>query len=117
MTTDRKTKNAIIERTMLGIEDHGILTCVLTLDYGGVLQGFGTYELDEYDESKKRRCGTAWGMEFVRRVLETLECESWEELRGKHCRAVADHCKVYRIGHIIKERWFEPEVDLKEFLV
>ena len=33
-STEPEMKNANITRTMLGIEDHGILTYNLTLDYG-----------------------------------------------------------------------------------
>ena len=109
-----ETKNAVIESTMLGIEDHGIMTCFLYLNYGGSGQGFGGYGLDGFDKAKDKRVGTAWGMEFVRRVLETFEVDSWEKLSGKHCRVVADYGKVYRIGHIIKERWFDPEKDLAD---
>lgn len=35
-------RNARIVRTFLGIEDHGIFTAVLTLNYGDSQQGFGT---------------------------------------------------------------------------
>ena len=91
-----ETKNAVIESTMLGIEDHGIMPCFLYLNYGGSVQGFGGYGLDGFDKAKAKRVGTAWGMEFVRRVLETFEVDSWEKLYGKHCRVVADHGKVYR---------------------
>ena len=107
-----ETKNAVIESTMLGIEDHGILTCFLNLNYGGSGQGFGGYGLDGFDKAKDKRIGTAWGMEFVRRVLETMEVDSWEKLSGKHCRVISDNGKVYKIGHIIKDRWFDPEKDL-----
>ena len=112
-----KEKNAVIESTMLGIEDHGIMTCFLYLDYGGTCQGFGGYSLDVFDKNKDKRIGTAWGTEFVRRVLETIEVDSWEKLKGKHCRVVSDYGKVYRVGHIIKDKWFDPEKDLEHLKV
>lgn len=107
-----ETKNAVIESTMLGIEDHGILTCFLYLNYGGSSQGFGGYSFDEYDKGKDKRVGVAWGMEFIRNVLETLEVESWEDLTGERCRVVSDSGKVYRIGHFLKDQWFDPDKDL-----
>ncbi len=36
-------KNAKIEKTTLGFEDHGIMTLFIYLDYGGSGQGFGGY--------------------------------------------------------------------------
>ena len=45
MSTMEEIKNAIITGTYLGIEDHGILTFWLYLDYGGSGQGFGGYQL------------------------------------------------------------------------
>lgn len=71
-------ENAIIESTMLGIEGHGIMTCFLNLNYGCSAQGFGGYSL-----------GGAKGVEFLRKILETLEVETWEELKGVHCRVKA----------------------------
>lgn len=110
--SERTIQNAVIESTMLGQEDHGILTCFLMLNYGGSGQGFGGWALDEprRDSADKflGRFGTAWGMQFIAGVLKVLEVSSWEKLPGTHCRADADHGKVYRIGHILKDRWFDP---------
>lgn len=109
-------KNAQIRSTMLGVEDHGIFSCILSLDYAGSGQGFGGYALDEYEPQRKARFGTAYGMEFIKRILDTLEVDKWEALKGQHIRADADHGKVYGIGHIIKDKWFYPEKDLKDFI-
>jgi len=107
-----ETKNAVIEETMLGTEDHGLMTAFIHLDYGGAGQSFGGYGFDEpiKDEDGKflRRVGTAYGCEFIRRVLETLGVDRWEDLKGTHCRVKAEHRKVYAIGHIIKNKWFSP---------
>lgn len=107
-------KNAKIERTMLGVEDHGILTCMLTLNYGGSTQGFGGFSLDRYtgERGEGHREGTAYGMEFIRRILETVGVGRWEELPGTHCRVEASFGDVRRIGHIIEDRWFDPKNDL-----
>jgi len=112
------TVNARIKSTMLGVEDHGILTAYIHLDYGGSGQGFGGYALDSYEgeRGKGGRQGTAWGMEFIRRVLETVGAERWEQLPGMHCRVRQTDDKVQAIGHIIENKWFDPNEDLMFFL-
>lgn len=109
-------KNARIKSTHLGREDHGIMTCYLHLEYEGAGQGFGGYALDNpvKDEDGKflRREGRAYGMEFICAILRTLEVDSWEKLPGTHLRVDADFHEIKAIGHIIKEKWFNPKVDL-----
>lgn len=92
-------KNAIIKKTMLGFEDHGIFTCWITLDYGGTRQGFGGYSF-----------GGNYTDDFIRGILKTLEINDWESLIGTHVRVKCTHGKVYEIGHILKDRWFSPEI-------
>lgn len=111
-----ETKNAKIVATSLGNEDHGIFTVSLTLEYGCGCQCFGGYAMDSYDKVKKRRTGTAYGMEFIMRVLEVAGVSSWEKIKGVHIRVEADRTKVYGIGHITKDIWLRPETDLKEFV-
>ncbi len=90
-------KNAKIVSTMLGIEDHGIFTASLTLDYGGACQSFGGYCL----EGK-----TAYV--FIKGVLEALEIREWEKLPGTYVRVKAEHKGVQAIGHITHDTWFNP---------
>jgi len=107
-----ETKNAKITGTMLGIEDHGIFTCFICLEYGGSGQGFGGHALDEYDKEADTRIGVSGGIEYIRKVLEVIEVDSWEELKGKYCRVIVDNFKVYSIGNITKEKWFDPQKDI-----
>lgn len=100
----REIRNAKITSTMLGFEDHGIMTAFLNTMSGSVGQGFGGYSLNG-----------KWGMEFIKQVLKTLDVDSWEKLPGTHCRLDATYDTVYRIGHIIENKWLEPAVDLKPF--
>jgi hypothetical protein len=102
-------KNAVIESTMLGYEDHGILTCFITVNYGGAGQGFGGYALDEWNKQLGCREGTAYGMDFIVKTLEAVECDSWEKLKGKHVRVKSEHSKIHAIGHILKDKWFSPD--------
>lgn len=110
-------KNAVITSTSLGAEDHGIFTVSLCLEYESGVQCFGGYAMDSYDKIKKRRVGTAYGLEFIKRVMDTVGVTEWSQLAGKHIRAEAEHIKVHAIGHIVKDKWFNPERDLKEFVV
>jgi len=108
------TKNAVITHTMLGYEDHGILTAYLYLDYGGSCQGFGGYALDRYVEGSRQsgrseRIGTAYGCEFIIRILSVLGVDKWEKIPGTHCRVKASHEKAEAIGHILKDKWFDPQ--------
>lgn len=111
-------KNARIVRTTLGVEDHGIFSCFLMLEGDGWGGGFGGYALDgpvkEGGEFKGRR-GTAWGAEFIRRLLDTLCVETWEALPGTIVRVESEGWggrAAVAIGHAIKDRWFRPETDL-----
>jgi len=121
-------KPCVVRRTMLGVEDHGILTCMLHVDGDGWGIGFGGYALDQpmwTDPQNKRdflgRQGTNYGMEFIRRVLDTLEVETWEKLPGTVVRIRFDGdglCgeRCVGIGHAYKNRWFIPTVDLNHFI-
>lgn len=90
-------QNAKITHTFLGIEDHGFLTAFLHLEFDGSGQGFGGYSL-----------GGEGAAIFIRRTLEVVGCEKWEDLAGMHCRALQTHEKVIKIGHIVKDVWFDP---------
>lgn len=110
----REIVNAKITRTSLSIEDHGILTVFIHLDYGGSSQGFGGYALDTYRADIKKRVGTAWGAEYIRRILEVLEVDTWEKLPGQIVRVergVHLGDTISAIGHVLKEQWFDPKED------
>ena len=112
-------KNAVIERTFLGKEDHGILTLNLSLNYGdGSCQGFGGMTLDVYSKKEDRRIGHAYGTECLLRILEVVGVESWEELKGKNIRVETDSSswdgKIIAIGNILSEKWFNPGETLRE---
>lgn len=113
--SEKTIRNAQVESTRLGPQDHGIFTATLQLDYGDRGQSFGAYSLDRYNPDTKEREGTAFGMEFIRRVMKVLEVENWEDVKGKLLRADCEYGKVHGIGHITKDKWFYPERDLERF--
>lgn len=85
-------KFAMIKSTMLGYEDHGIFTSLLSLDMGGSGVGFGQYTLDEpedrEDHRNHRRVGTAYGLDFIIRTLETVGVSEWEQVKGSRVLAL-----------------------------
>lgn len=97
-----RIENARIESTMLGIEDHGLMTCLLHLEFGGGAQSFGGYDLSTDHWS---------GVEFVRRILEAVGVSKWEDLKGKLVRVKRPdgNGPILSIGHILENRWFEPD--------
>lgn len=109
-----ETVNARIQSTFLGYEDHGIMTAMLHLDYGGSSQGFGGYALDVYN-GKKRVASRACGV-FVAGVLLVTESSSWEKLAGKIVRVVRDVGAgggIIAIGHPLKDLWFNARAEFQ----
>jgi len=93
-------RNAKIESTFLGIEDHGIFTASIMLDYGKYgVQGFGQHDLSFKD----------YGIKYLRSVLEVLEVDQWEDLIGVNVRAKIKDGMIIGIGHIVNDEWFIPE--------
>lgn len=103
------TINAKITSTKLGIEDHGIMTFNLQLDYGGSGQGAGGYALCRYDKGLQKRVGTADGMDLIMRIMEVVGVEKWEDLAGKLIRVKQEHTKVHAVGNILSEEWLNFE--------
>ena len=102
--------NAKISSTMLGIEDHGIMTFSLMMDMGGTGQGFGGYALD----GKAGQTGHSKSIQCIRKILETVDVMRWEDLQGKLVRIRKDsewNGPIKAIGHIIEDKWF----DIEEF--
>lgn len=70
---------AKITDTFLGYEDHGILTIMLTVDYGGSGQGVGMYDLGS--DSRDARPGE-WDR-WIRGVLSACGVRQWERIRDR----------------------------------
>lgn len=108
-----KIKNAIIESASIMIEDHGLLSAWVQLDYGGSGQGFGGFSLylpPSFKHAKDQ--GPAAG-HFIFRVLQVAGVERWDKLPGKTVRVRAEHGKVHAIGHIVNDDWFDPAKDFE----
>lgn len=106
-----KVKNAIIKDVKVMIEDHGLLSCYVTLDYDGSAQCFGGYEL--YNPHFKHVSKNKAGLWFFR-LMEAVGVYNLDDLKGKAVRAYADNNKIYALGHIVKDEWFNPQNEFEE---
>ena len=107
-------KNAVIKSTMLGREDHGIMTFMIYIQFdNGVGCGVGAYALDGYDKESKTRVFRAESMEAISKILDVVGVDTWEELPGKYIRFEDNGWGsiITKIGNIIEDKWF----DMKEF--
>lgn len=105
--------NARIRSTFLGFSETGPFTAVIQLEVGGPILEFGRLILDRYD-GKSPVTGTPFGHEFVIRTIRTVGVDSWEALKGQHCRIARAGTTVLRIGNIVDNIWFDPVQLLKE---
>ena len=118
-TYDKLTKagytieNALIEKVDLSMADHGCLTLAMTLQgggwgvtYGGYCLGKGYLGADDDFFS-----GSAAGMEYLMRIMDTVGVERFQDLKGKYVRVAIKGCggQVKIIGNILKDKWFDAE--------
>ncbi len=108
--------NAKIKSTMLGIEDHGIMSFFVNIEWPGAGCGFGGYALDGHAGEGKPRTGCGHGYQAIRRILETVGAASWEKLPGTLVRIEEQGWggRLTKIGHIMEDRWFDIDDWMKE---
>ena len=109
-------KNARITSTRLGIESHGILTAFILLDLeGGSAQGFGGYQFD-YNPCSGR-VYVPQGSHFIRRVLDVVGVDNWEDLPGTPCRIkrITRGDQICCLGNFIEDKWFNPIEEFKRY--
>ena len=106
-------KNAKITGTMLGREDHGIMTFMLYIEFGGCGCGVGGYALDSYDKVSQKRVYSAKSMEVISAILDVVGVDKWEDLKGQYIR-IKDNgwgSTVDEIGNLMEDKWF----NIREF--
>lgn len=106
-------RNAKITSTMLGREDHGILTFMVFVEFGCSGCGIGGYAIDQYDRGTNKRVFSAKGLEAISKILETVGVDKWEDLPNKYIR-VKDNgwgSTIDEIGNLMEEKWF----NIREF--
>ena len=113
---DTITENGRITETMLGIEDHGIMTFHIFIEFEKGECGYGGYALDSYDQKTGRRVGSAAGMQAIMEILDCVGVEKWEDLTGAfiRCEHTGWGGKILRIGNLIKDKWFSLEEFFKK---
>lgn len=112
-------RNASIESTTLGFEDHGIFTFYLHLSYTGTATGehqsFGGYALTNpvYRQTTGgergefvRNKGCAFSADILLSILETLKVKAWEDLPGTPLRVRMDEGRISEIAHFLEDNWF-----------
>lgn len=108
-----RIENALITNVDLSMADHGCLTLAMTLEgggwgvvYGGYCLGKGYLGADDdfFD-------GSAAGMEYLMRIMDTVGVEKFQDLKGKYVRVAAKGWgnSVKIIGNIINDKWFDAE--------
>ena len=98
---------ARITGVQLGIEDHGLLSSFIMLDYaragdkiGGTGQGFGGYNLG----------GGTFASFWLKGVLAAVGVTEWDQLKGKMVWAYAEHSKVHKIVGLDTGITFDPSL-------
>jgi len=93
-------ENCEIKSTMLGMENHNIMSLDLNLGGFGWGVSFGGYRIDGPD-----------GMACLKELLKTLEVGKYEDLKGLYVRAANQGLggKCLAVGHLMKDKWFSFE--------
>jgi len=81
-------ENCLIRSTSLGYGDRGLMSCWVHLDKEVGSQGAGGYRLDNYDKELGTDIPHAVCGWFVGNILKTVGVDNWEDLKGKHVRAL-----------------------------
>ena len=102
-------KNAKITDTMLGREDHGIMTFMIYVDISESGScGIGGWALDGYDRETQSRVFSAKGAEVISKILDVVGVDTWEQLSGTYIR-VKDRGwgeTIDEIGNLMTNKWF-----------
>jgi hypothetical protein len=101
--TEYTEEIAKVERTTLGYEDHGIMTCFLHLSFGSSGQGAGGYSLDAPAPSDGHRVGTAFGMEWIIRAMRACGVDEWSKVTGRTIFALREGSRIIGIAPLPTE--------------
>ena len=91
--------NAQIDNADIILTEHGFVSIYLTFKWNGYGQGINLYNLDGEYLSK-----------WVHAILETLEIDSWKDVKGKYCRIIRSEAgvsgNIIGIKNIINDKAF-----------
>jgi len=100
--------NAKIVKTTLGFEDHGILTFFIECEFEqGSRQSFGGFRLDAPSKNEDGWVGHAFGIACVRKVIDTVGVDKWEDLKGRYLRIKKSgyNGPIEEIANIMEDNW------------
>lgn len=104
-------KNAKVTHVDLSMADHGVICLEMTLKgngwgvvFGGVVLGQGYVGAKEFN-------GSAEGMEYIMRIMDTLNSSKFNDMFGKYVRVATKGWgeSVKIIGNIMDDKWFDAE--------
>lgn len=102
--------NAKITHVDLSMADHGCLDMAVTMDGGGWGCVFGGYKLGSGYLGADEFEGSAAGLEYIMRVMDTIGVDRFNQMKGKYARCVFDDTqRIVMIGHITENKWFDPK--------
>ena len=110
---NQEIRNAKITSTKLGKEDHGIMTFMIFVEFGGCGCGIGGYALDGKNPVTKEYGFSPKGMEAIAKICDTVGVDNWEDLPGSYIR-IKDNglgSTIDEIGNLMEEKWF----NIREF--
>lgn len=90
-------RNVRITKITLDRKDFGSLTSWIAFEWEGGGQGGGGYNL-----------GGPFCYLWIVGILEALQLDDFYLIKGTNCRIRHSHDKVFQIGHINKDKWFDP---------
>lgn len=90
-----EVRNARISDVFLGTQDHGIFTCMITVDYGSSTQGVPALDLRKN------------ASEYLIQLLNTFQVDSFDKIKGQFCRVQTDGGMITHIGHIVADVWLD----------
>lgn len=93
-------KIAKIRKAEIKYEDHGILTIMLDLDYGGMSQGAGGYGYGT--RGTKYPDGRLF--EHLTGIMQACDVSRWDQVVGRTVYALCDHGKVYALKPLPTEK-------------
>ena len=106
-----KIKNAKVIHVDLSMEDHGVICLDMTLEGNGWGVVFGGVVLGQGYVGAKKFKGSAAGMEYIMRIMDTLDSRKFNDMVGKYVRIATNGLgnPVKIIGNIIDDKWFDTE--------
>jgi len=86
---------AEIEECKLNYQERKALVLNMYFIYeDGMGQGIGGLVLDDWDENKEKRVGTAGGLQYIIDLLDAFEADNLSDLVGKHCFVLSENDRI-----------------------